>query len=364
VFLSQDSLPTYQILLYNGVMANSSRKRTAKPKSTPKTTNKSTTPSKPEKLSKINKLKSTLLDKPAYSRRPRTIAPTPSVRKITLDSVNYLWERRRLFVGITLVYGALDLVLVQGLSADVNVSSLKSQLASSFTGHAATFYSTLTIFGTFLSKAASGSASNGGIYEFFLILVASMAVIWALRRSQADDFETVRVRDAYYKGMFPLVPVLIVLMFVGLQTIPLIIGSSVFGLALNNEIARGLIEYIIFGAIFAALALCSLYMITASVIGLYVVTTPDMTPRAALKEARSLINHRRWTVFRKMLCLPVMILVIMAVIMLPVILFLAPLAPWIFFLLVIFSLPVIHTYMFTLYHGLLAEQPVSLSQGE
>jgi hypothetical protein len=96
-------------------------------------------------------------------------------------------------------------------------------------------------------------------------------------------------------------------------------------------------------------------MISSSLFALYIVTLPDMTPMKALRSARELVRHRRWTVLRKILCLPLILLVAGAVIMLPIIIVLTPLAQWVFFLLTMLALVAAHAYMYTLYRELLNE---------
>ena len=45
-----------------------------------------------------------------------------------------------------------------------------------------------------------------------------------------------RVRDAYYRGMFPLVPFVLVLALIGLQLLPLVIGATLYNIAVTNGI--------------------------------------------------------------------------------------------------------------------------------
>jgi hypothetical protein len=164
-----------------------------------------------------------------------------------------------------------------------------------------------------------------------------------------------RVRDTYYRGMYPLVPFILVLMVIALQLVPLLVGSTVYSLVINNGIAVLFIEKLLWALLYALLALLSLYMISSSLFALYIVTLPDMTPLKALRSARELVRYRRWTVLRKVLCLPLILLVAAAIIMLPIIVWLTPLAKWIFFLLTMSSLVAVHAYMYTLYRELLNE---------
>ena len=70
------------------------------------------------------------------------------------------------------------------------------------------------------------------------------------------------------------------------------------------------------------LALLSLYMICSSLFALYIVTLPNVTPMKALRSARQLVLHRRFLVLRKILFMPLALLVLGAIIMIPLIIFL------------------------------------------
>jgi len=184
-----------------------------------------------------------------------------------------------------------------------------------------------------------------------LVIVASLAIIWALR--QVLSGTRPRIRDAYYKGMYPLIPFILVLLVIGLQLLPLLIGSTLFSLVISNGIAVYLVEKLVWALLFAALALLSLYMISSSIFALYIVTLPDMTPLKALRSARQLVRYRRWTILRKILFLPILLVVVAAVVMLPIIVWLTPLAQWVFFVLTLFAIAAVHSYVYSLYRELL-----------
>jgi hypothetical protein len=186
-----------------------------------------------------------------------------------------------------------------------------------------------------------------------LALITSLAVIWALRQTLLGKKN--RVRDAYYRGMYPLVPFLLVLLVIALQLLPLLIGSTIYSIVLSNGIAVHAWEKIAWSGLFAGLTVITLYLISSSIFALYAVTIPDTTPMNALRSARQLVQGRRWVVIRKLLALPVLLLIAAAIIMLPIILVVTPLAPWIFFLLTMLSLTVMHTYLYLLYRELLHE---------
>ncbi len=277
----------------------------------------------------------------------------PNVWKITRTAALTLWRQKELFIGITLIYGFINFGLAQGFSGGADVSSLKDTLNQVFTGHFGFLLSGLGVFASMLSSAGNTTDQTAGAYQTMLAVISSLAIIWALRQTLSGH--SMRVRDAYYRGMHPLIPFLIVLLVVGIQLIPLIIGSTLYSAVINNGIAIYAVEKILWALLFAGLALLTLYMLSSSVFALYIVTLPDMTPMKALRSARELVRYRRWTVLRKILCLPIILLLVALVIMLPVIILLTPLARWVFFILTMSALLAIHAYMYTLYRELLNE---------
>lgn len=319
------------------------------------------------KTAKAAKPVKTAADKPAKPRRVklgnyRTLrlqkrirhpVRLPNVWKITRKAALTLWRQKALFIGITLIYGFINFGLAQGFSGGADVSSLKDTLNQVFTGHFGFLLSGLGVFVSMLSSAGNTTDQTAGAYQTMLAVISSLAIIWALRQTLSGH--SMRVRDAYYRGMYPLIPFLVVLLVVGIQLIPLIIGSTLYSAVINNGIAIYAVEKILWALLFAALAMLTLYMLSSSVFALYIVTLPDMTPMKALRSARELVRYRRWTVLRKILCLPIILLLVALVIMLPVIILLTPLARWVFFILTMSALLAIHAYMYTLYRELLNE---------
>lgn len=277
----------------------------------------------------------------------------PNVLQLTKVSAVTLWNHKRLFVGITLIYGLLNILLVQGLANGTDVSSLKAQLAQVFSGQFSSVSSSLTIFVVLLGSAGKGASSSAGAYQSIVVLVASLATIWALRQVLSGKHP--RIRDAYYRGMAPLIPFVLVLLVIGLQLLPLLIGSVLYSTVMGNGIAVYFIEKLLWTLLFLGLALWSLYMLSASVFALYIITLPDMTPFKALRSARELVRHRRWTVLRKILFLPLVLLLVTAVIMVPIIILATAVVQWVFFGLMIFALLAVHGYAYTLYRELLNE---------
>jgi hypothetical protein len=259
-----------------------------------------------------------------------------------------LRDNWKLFLGIAAVYLVLSLVLVKGFSISADSLDLKTIL----NGDAKSLTGGLLVFTLLTVNAGSSSTQVAGLYQTFLILIMSLAVIWALRHVFNSPVQ-VRVRDAFYQGMYPLIPVLLVILTIGLQLLPMVIGAALYSIVVSQGIAAHPIEEILFAVLGLLLTAWSFRMIISSIFAVYIAALPDMTPMKALRSAKDLVRTRRWTILRKLLFLPFCLLLIALLIMLPVIMLVTPLAQWTFFVLTIAALPAVHAYLYTLYRELL-----------
>jgi hypothetical protein len=316
-------------------MAHKSGKRPAKKKVALAT--------KPKKVKKAKVGKTAIISPP----KPVVYAPLPNVIALTKKAGLLLWAHKRLLGGITLVYGLLSLLLVRGLGSGVNVAEIRDQFSNHAVGSVSAY---LQLIGS------TGGTSNAaaGVYQLILFIIVSLAVIWALRHVLAQ--QRVTTRDAYYKGMYPLIPYTLVLLVIGLQLLPVLIGLSVYQLVVISGVAASTIEVVLWGLLAFGTALISLYLLASSIIALYIVTLPNIAPMLALRTARKLVKARRWTVLRKMLFLPLIMLMGLGIILIPFILVAPMVAGWLLFVLGIVALIVGHVYFFTLYQELMNEQ--------
>lgn len=277
--------------------------------------------------------------------------PLPKARHMLVELTKLLTKNWKPFLGIAAIYGVLNLLLVRGLSDPTSLTEFKGLLNGLFTGTLGHLQSALTSFAILLTTSNSNVTESSGVYQSLLLLIASLAIIYALRQVYAGH--AIRVRDGYYQGMYPLVPYVVLLVVMSIQLLPAVIGAYLYGVAVSNGIAAGIVEQICFGAVFALLALWSLRMITATIFALYIVTLPDMTPMLALRSAKDLVYKRRLLIWRKLLLLPVVLLLAVVLIELPLILFLTPLAYWVFFAFSTASVVFFHGYIYVLYRKLL-----------
>ncbi len=258
-----------------------------------------------------------------------------------------LLSAKKLYFGIAAVYLVLSVLLVKGATIGANSNSLK-QAVSTDSGVGTGFLA----YALLLSGSGNGSNQVSGVYQILLAVVVSLAFIWTFRQTLTSS-TLPRIRDGFYRGMYPIIPVLLVLLVIGLQLIPMVLGTGLYSLVVSSGIASTLIERTFWGLAAGLLAAISVYLTISSLFAVYIAALPDVVPMQALRSARELVRFRRWIVLRKLLFLPAILTVVSMIIMIPLLLTLTGLASYVFFVLSILGLPVVHAYMYTLYRELL-----------
>lgn len=264
-----------------------------------------------------------------------------NVLQVTAKAWNLLWNQRKTFVWISVVYAALSIVFVQGFAS------------GTLSGNAGNLRNGVGAFVSAIGSASAASNSTASAYQSFIVIIFSLAIIWTLRQAMANQVTS--AIGALYNGMHPLVQFILILLTIGLQFLPSVIGGLLYSTVVSGGIAVNLYEQFFWLVIFIILTGLSLYMATSSIIALYIVTLPDITPIIALRKAKELVAGRRFFVLRKILFLPIVLAVVLAVIVLPLSLILPVVARVIMFLSTLFMLPVVHAYLYTLYRELVGE---------
>lgn len=315
--------------------------------------NKKGKTSPPKTTTKARKVKQPSYKSFKLSKRIRHVsARLPKARHILRSSLSHLVANKKLYAGLAAVYFLLALVLVKGLGfgLDSEVTEIKDILDEALVGQSSLVTGT-AVFGFLLGSAGSAGSEISSLYQTMLLVLISLAVIWALRQTHAGKKPS--VKDAFYKGMYPLIPFLLVMLVILLQLLPLVVGNLLYSIVLTNGLAVTGVEQVVWALLFGLLALLSVYMVVSSVFALFIVTLPDVTPLQALRSARELVQHRRVLIGRKLLFLPFILLVAIALIMLPIIIYLTALAEFVFFVLTVISVIVTYAYVYELYRKLL-----------
>lgn len=258
----------------------------------------------------------------------------------------------KLLGGIALIYLLVSLLLVRGLSVTIGAGEIKDALQQLF-GGGGQVAASVTVFGLLLGSAGASASDAASVYQTVFLIVFSLAFIWALRQYLSEKTQKIRIRDAFYRGMYPLVPVVLVLLVIGLQLVPLYVSGFLYSAVFGTGLAVTVLEQVLWAILLFLLALLSLYLVSSSIIALYIATLPNVTPMQALRSSRDLVRHRRWIIMRKVFFLPVAMITLAGIIVVPLIMLSPTLAEWVFLGLSALALPIVHTYLYSLYRELL-----------
>lgn len=307
---------------------------------------KTTTTTAKVRKRKVGKYKSFRLAK----RIPHPSGPLPSAWSIFTKARRLLWKNKKPLLWILALYLILNLVLVRGFASPLNVTAVKNDISQSFGKSATRADTTAAIFAQLIGSNGQTPAS-AGIYQAILLIVFGMALIWIFRQSSLGKKPT--AKQALYNGMYPLIPLLLVIFVMFLQCLPAILGSDLYSATVTSGVASTGLEKAIWILLSSSLGILTLYMLFSSIFALFVVTLPDMTPMKALRSARQLVFSRRLNILRKLIFLPLLFVLVLALILVPAIYFVAPIAPWLYFILTILSVIIVDAYLFCLYKELL-----------
>lgn len=266
----------------------------------------------------------------------------PGSFRLTARTFGILRRHWRALGSIVLVYTLINLIFASGLSSFnstiTSVEDVVGQSPGAFSGG----------LDGFVSLLGSGS---GSALQSVLVIIESLVIIWALRHLLAG--KKIGVKEAYYHATGPLIPFVLVILVIIIQLLPLTLGTAALGVVLTSVFTSDAAVTIIFSILFALLAAWSLYMLCSSIMAMYIVTLPNMPPRHALRAAKNLVSFRRWQLMRRLVFLPIFLLLVMAVIILPLVLLLPSLAVIVFYLLGMVALLFGHAYLYSLYRSLL-----------
>lgn len=237
--------------------------------------------------------------------------------------VRTLWQHKRLFGSLTLVYIAITIV-VGGVGAQDAYSELAQALKDSggdlFEGN----FGTVTQASLLLvSSVTTGLSPNiteaqsvlGGLAAFF----AWLATIWLLRNTLAGHKP--RMRDGLYNSGSPVLATVIVGFIITIQLLPSAIALIIYTAAQTSGLMEGGVSAMLVGISVVLLIILSLYWLSSSLIALVVVTLPGMYPLQAIRSAGDLVVGRRLRVLYRLLWLAGTVVVTWLVVMIPIILF-------------------------------------------
>ena len=277
----------------------------------------------------VNRTKSFLARRPhrsfrrTYRRDYVRSLKLPGYWSFTNSVRRTLWESRRLFVWVVVVYALLSGLLV-GLASQDTYTTLSTTLRDTsgeiFTGNWGEIGKAGLLFATSVTGSLTATPTEAQqIYAGLIALLIWLTTVWLLRATKAG--QRPRFRDGLYNAGAPIVPTAAVSLALIIQLVPAALAVIAFSAAMSTGFLSGGVEAMIFTVVATLLIVLSTYWVTSTLIALIVATLPGMYPMRALKTAGDLVIGRRLRILFRWLWLAFLILVVWALVMIPIIIF-------------------------------------------
>ncbi len=274
--------------------------------------------------------------------------PIPTSWALTKESFRFFTQNFWIFFWMICIHAGLYGALVYG-PTDINVSEIQDTLKAAFGTNPNSLEGTAVAVGSLIG--ASTQRQGAAFYNFLIVLLMSLSLVWVIRHLLAKQRFT--IRDGFYNGPRPAIPVVLLLFVMMIQALPFTIASYVYVIGRTSGTFITGWEDLTFFLIALFCGLFSLYLMTPAIMSLYAVTLPNMYPLKTLRMSKQIVQFRRFEVFRRIFALPF----IVALLFFAILLILLRLYPeggiWFVRIFPIVILPMIHIYLFKLYKSLL-----------
>jgi len=232
-----------------------------------------------------------------------------------------IWQNWRLFLGMSIAYASLTVLLVGLASQDsyAEISDLLQQTSGEvFQGH----WGALGEAGLLLASGITGQYNVAlteaqQIYAVVLILFTWLTSVWMLRAILGG--RKPKLRDALYNAGAPILPTAMIALLFIVQLLPIVAVVLGFIALVPFGIVDGGAEAMLFWVAASLLILLSLYWVTSTLIAMVVVTLPGMYPMQAIRAAGDLVVGRRVRILLRLLWLLFVTLLFWAIVMVPAI---------------------------------------------
>lgn len=281
-----------------------------------------------------------------------------------------LWDNRKTFILLALVYAILTVLIVGVASQDTYktlTDTLNATGGDALNGGFGEVGKASLLFLTAATGGISQTMSEAQqIYAGLIMLLAWLTSIWLLRNILAGN--KVKLRDGLYSAGSPILSTFIVSMVLLVQMLPFALALIGYGAAAASGLLDGGVESMLFWVVAGLLTILSLYWMTSTFLALVIVTLPGMYPFRAIKIAGDLVIGRRLRILLRLLWMAFGVAIIWALVMIPIIMIdgwvksMWSAVGWIptipFVLLILSSITVVwsSSYIYLLYRKVVADE--------
>ncbi len=248
---------------------------------------------------------------------------TPGLLSHTMGTFKIIFKHWKTFLPFIFLMTILYLVLVGLMDESIYQQfreAIEQNVAENTTsGKIGNFAKAGLLLIATISSGGLNTTKDDAQFFFMIILflVIWLVTLYLLRYIYAGH--KIKLRDALYNAMTPLISTLIMFFWIFVQLLPIMIVIIAYSAALSTDFLATPFYALVFFIFAAVMILLSCYLLTGSIMGLIAVTTPGMYPMHAFFAASDLVAGRRIRIVLRVIFLLIIVSLIYMIIMLPLI---------------------------------------------
>lgn len=252
--------------------------------------------------------------KRSYKKDYRRETNLPSVMYHILASFKILFKNWRIFLPLLLIVVFLNIVLV-GVMSQANYAKLQQTTEATNDGR----FGLLLLSATTALGFSNESTGAAIVFDGLILVLTWLTTIFVLRYLLAK--KKIKLRDALYNAMAPMVPTLVLLVIVAVECIPILLLVIAYAAAVQTDFLTMPFYALLFLGFAALMVTISAYLLTSSLMAFVAVSAPGMYPITALNAATDLMRGRRMNLILRLVALIFVVILIWVMIMMPLIMF-------------------------------------------
>ena len=248
----------------------------------------------------------------------------PGIMHHLFLSFKVIFKNWKLFLPLIIISAILSVVFV-GLMSESTYQQFQEvldqtseQMGTGDIGNVAK--AGLLLISTITTGGLSGESSEAAtVFAVLIFLIIWLSTIFILRHRMAGH--KIKLRDALYNGMTPLISTFLVFLVALIQCIPIFILIIVYSAAVQTEFLNTPFYALLFFIFAALMLILSGYLLSSSLIAFVAVSAPGLYPMKALNTASDLMAGRRIRFILRIIALVLALAVVWVLVMMPLIVF-------------------------------------------
>lgn len=247
-------------------------------------------------------------------------ANVPGVMHHIFASFRTIFTNYKLFLPFLLIMVILSIVLI-GLMGESSYTELKDAVERSGGDDVSSITKAWTMFlYTFSTGGLAGTSKEVTmVFSALIFLTIWLVTIFIIRHKMAKH--EIKLRDALYNAMTPLLSTLVILAIVIIECIPLFLLIIVYSAAIQTEFLTTPFYTLLFVGFAVLMIMLSGYLLSSSIVALLAASAPGLYPMMALDASSELMMGRRIRFVMRLTALMLTVIVMWVIVMMPLILF-------------------------------------------